>query len=49
MDLTLADLPPRERYRLLIGLLISRPLGRLFACRYRTTCQRFDLPGDLPE
>lgn len=25
-----------------------RPIGRLFASRYCTTRQRFDLPGDLP-
>jgi flavin reductase (DIM6/NTAB) family NADH-FMN oxidoreductase RutF len=26
-----------------------RPIGRLFASRYCTTRQRFNLPGDLPE
>jgi flavin reductase (DIM6/NTAB) family NADH-FMN oxidoreductase RutF len=26
-----------------------RPIGRLYANRYCTTRQRFDLPGDLPE
>jgi hypothetical protein len=25
-----------------------RPVGRLFASRYCSTRQRFDLPGDLP-
>jgi hypothetical protein len=25
-----------------------RPIGRLFADRYCTTRQRFDLPGELP-
>jgi hypothetical protein len=26
-----------------------RPIGRLFANRYCTTRQRFELPGELPE
>ena len=26
-----------------------RPVGRLYANRYCTTRQRFDLPGELPE
>ena len=28
---------------------LYRPVGRLFANRYCTTRQRFDLPGDLPK
>ena len=27
MDLRLAELPPRERYKLLIGLVIPRPIA----------------------
>ena len=27
---------------------VYRPIGRLFADRYCTTRQRFNLPGDLP-
>jgi flavin reductase (DIM6/NTAB) family NADH-FMN oxidoreductase RutF len=27
---------------------LYRPIGRLFASRYCTTRQRFDLPGSLP-
>ena len=31
------------------GETAYRPVGRLFASRYCTTRQRFNLPGDLPE
>ncbi len=32
-----------------ISEALYRPVGRLFANRYCTTRQRFDLPGELPE
>src|SRR6266850_2423994 len=97
MELKLDDISAHERYKLLIGLVIPRPIawistwsangvancapfsffnvfsedpplcviginphskriseehyrpiGRLFADRYCTTRQRFNLPGDLP-
>lgn len=31
-----------------ISETLYRPIGRLFASRYCSTRQRFDMPGDLP-